>query len=553
MELHGLELSDTLEKIKKGNIVTRIFQHDPLVWTETKEDHFEIEHRLGWLDAPKKNLGLVPEIEQLLKDCQDEGFTHVLVLGMGGSSLAPEVFSNIFGPREQFGKPGLHLSILDSTHPNQIKSSAKSNPFGKTIFVVSSKSGTTSETMSLFEYFWDQLFQKFGDKTGKNFVAVTDPGTSLETLAREKGFRKIFNGDPDVGGRYSALTAFGLVPAGLAGIDLKKLLETTGAFAEKCSPEADFSTNPGLELGVVLGTAALAGKDKLTFITDPELDSFGSWAEQLIAESSGKIGKGIVPVDIESGTKLEDYSSDRFFVYISKRDIFKPRIKKLNEAGFATYTIKITDEYDLGAEFYRWEFATAVACSVIGVNAFDQPNVQESKSLTKELLQKYNQSGKLPLPEIVWENNFGSISTSAELKLDELKSLAEIVDCFIQQAEENDYIAINAFVARNGKKLNKLQTFRGYLIEKTKCAVTLGFGPRFLHSTGQLHKGGPGKCLFIQITDNPESDLKIPQKEYSFKTLFKAQAFGDYRALVSKSRKVLLVNLKEADIFDLSL
>ena len=553
MELFGIELSDILEKIKKEEIVSRIYQKDPFVWTENEAEHFEIQHRLGWLDAPIKSMALVPEIEQLLKDCQNEGFTNVLVLGMGGSSLAPEVFSRIFGSREQFGKAGLELSILDSTHPNQIRSSAKSNPLGKTIFVVSSKSGTTSETMSLFDYFWDLLYQKYGENAGKNFVAVTDPGTSLETLAREKGFRKVFNGDPDVGGRYSVLTAFGLVPAGLAGIDLKKLLETAASFAKKCSPQSDYSTNPGLELGMILGKAALAGKDKLTFITDPELDSFGSWAEQLIAESSGKLGKGIVPVDIESNTKLEDYSKDRFFVYISKRGIFKPRIVKLNEAGFSTYSININDEYDLGAEFFRWEFATAVACSIIGVNAFDQPNVQESKSLTKELLSEYSNSGKLPLPEIFWEDNFGSVSTSADIKLDDLKSLAEVIDRFTQLAQENDYIAINAFVARNGKKLNKLQTFRDYLIHKTKCAVTLGFGPRFLHSTGQLHKGGPGTCLFIQITDDPDYDLKIPEKEYSFRTLFKAQAFGDYRALVSKSRKVLLVNLKEADIFDLSL
>jgi transaldolase/glucose-6-phosphate isomerase len=500
----------------------RLQAMDSTLWTSDPKSQQEIKSRLGWLGLPETSRKAVKDINDFAAKVKSDGMTHFLLLGMGGSSLAPEVLSLVFADA-----PGAkNFAILDSTDPGQVLATAEKFPVEKTLFIVSSKSGGTSEVNAAFHYFWAQAENTLGKKAGEHFVAITDPGTSLELLAGKHGFRKTFSADPNVGGRYSALTHFGLVPAALMGIDIEKLLGRAAWMAKQSTTDMPGERNPGLVLGAVMGQAALDGCDKLTIITDPALASVGSWLEQLIAESSGKLGKGIVPVDLEPLGAPSVYGKDRLFVYLRKDGQFDSALAELQKSGQPLLVFDVADAYDLGAEFYRWEVATAMACIVLNVNAFDQPDVQDAKDRTKAKIEDYRKNGKL--------------EEGMPVKLENARAtLAE----FLAKAKPGDYVAINAYLPRNAVNAQTLADLRVAIRAHTACATTLGFGPRFLHSTGQLHKGGANNGVFIQITADPSKDMDIPTENMSFGVLERAQALGDLEALTARQHRALRVHL----------
>ena len=532
-------VSKRIAQLDSDSVPVRIWDGDSTLWDTDPAGQAEVDKRLGWLRLPEKSQALLPELREFAYQVHYEGIHRVLLLGMGGSSLAPEVLSFVFAspePEAAEGKPC--LSILDSTDPAQVALLAEQYPPDLSLYVVSSKSGGTAEVMAALDYFW-----QLSGRDGSRFVAITDPGTSLEKLAKERGFRKVFNADPNVGGRYSALTAFGLVPAALLGLDVKRLLASAESMMRECSAQSGVTKGsaersrripaarkPGLVLGAVMAESALGGRDKLTVLADAPLVTIGSWLEQLIAESSGKAGVGIVPVDREPLGEVSIYGDDRLFVYLRQAGECDEQVASLREAGQPVLEISVPTPYDLGAEFYRWEFATAVACHILGVNAFDQPNVEDAKVRAKARIADYQEKGKLELGEFV--------------PLQEAKPALEE---FLAGFEHADYFSIAAFLPRTGAMIAALQELRVAIRDKTKRAVTLGFGPRFLHSTGQLHKGGANNGLFLQITADPVEDIQIPGQGMSFGTLELAQALGDYEALKANERRVLRVHLSRPD------
>jgi transaldolase / glucose-6-phosphate isomerase len=519
-------VSERIAQLEEDSVATRIWEGDPTLWTTDPARQAEVKQRLGWLRLPETSQSILPELSDFANSVHRDGIKRILLLGMGGSSLAPEVMSLVFTSPESTadeGKPC--LSILDSTDPAQVARAAEDFPPDKSLYIVSSKSGTTSETMATMEYFWE-----LSGEDGSRFVAVTDPGTPLEKLAEERGFLRVFNADPNVGGRYSALTRFGLLPAILLGLDVKCLLFQSEWMMEQTAQDVPAARNPGLALGAVLAESALVGRDKLTVLADAPLVSIGSWLEQLIAESSGKEGKGIVPVDREPLGDPSVYGDDRLFVYLRQTGEFENDLIALREAGHPVLKIDIPTAYDLGAEFYRWEFATAIACHILGVNAFDQPNVEDAKKRAKARIGSYQESGQLEEGEFV-----------------PLQDVEAALKEFLNDAQSGDYIAIMGYLPRSSSMAAALQELQVAIRNRTKRAVTVGFGPRFLHSTGQLHKGGPNNGLFLQITADPVEDIQIPEKGISFGTLERAQALGDYEALEASGRRVLRVHLPMPD------
>jgi transaldolase/glucose-6-phosphate isomerase len=533
------ELGPLVSSVKQriGNLIAdavpaRLWSHDTTLWTTDKNGQIEVGKRLGWLDLPHSSRAALKEINDFVSHVHADGLTNVLLLGMGGSSLAPEVLSFIF-PSSL--RREIAFSILDSTDPDQILAVDEAFPPEKTLYVVSSKSGGTVEVNAMFSYFWERT-----ERNGSHFVAITDKGTTLDALAKSSGFRKTFHADQGVGGRYSALTHFGLVPAALIGFDLDRLLERADWMMRQCTADVTGTRNPGLVLGAILGQAAVDGRDKLTFLADESVAPFGTWLEQLIAESSGKLGKGILPVVGEHVESPERYGTDRLFVYLRREGKYDATVKALQDGGHPALVFNLADSYDIGAEFYRWEVAIAIACVVLGVNAFDQPDVQDSKERTKIKIDAYSQDKHFDEGQQIWEKDglqaFSTIRlTGAGLKKD--------LQTFISSAQKSDFIAINAYLSRNPKIVAALADLRLAIWEKTGCATTIGFGPRFLHSTGQLHKGGPNSGLFLQITANPLKDLKIPGQGISFGTLERAQALGDYESLAARERRILRLNL----------
>ena len=451
---------------------------------------------------------------------------------MGGSSLAPEVLSLVFSSLRQ---DGMTFSILDSTDPAQVLGTDKANPPGETLYIISSKSGGTTEVNAMFNYFWERT-----GHDGSHFVAITDPGTTLEALANAKNFRKTFHASPSVGGRFSALGHFGMVPAALMGIDLDKILGRAAWMMEQCAANVIGARNPGLVLGAIIGQAAVDGRDKMTFLADEPVEPFCTWLEQLIAESSGKQGRGILPVEGEQVAQPGMYRADRLFVYFRREGNFDSSVKALQEAGHPCLIINIEDPYDLGAEFYRWEVAIAVACYVLGVNAFNQPDVQDAKDRTKIKIDTYSHYGRFKEGQSIWEENGMQAFSTVHLKETNLQNYLKK---FLNGAGLGDYVAINAYLPRNPEMVALLSELRILIRNKTGCATTLGFGPRFLHSTGQMHKGGPNNGLFLQITSEPDKDLEIPGLKMSFGTLERAQAIGDYEALAARGRRILRLNL----------
>ncbi|MCP4142648.1 MAG: glucose-6-phosphate isomerase [Chloroflexi bacterium] len=517
-----------LAELKSNSVNDRLWAHDPSLWTNDPAGQVEVKIRLGWLNLPNSSRELAKEVTAFAQEVNAAGIKKTLLLGMGGSSLGPEVMSLTFNL-----EPGV-FAILDSTDPAQVADAAKNFPPEETLYIVASKSGGTAETMSAFYYFWEK-----SGGVGSHFVAITDPDSNLEKLAKENNFRKVFFADSTVGGRYSALTAFGLVPAALQGIDANKALDSAASMMN--------NDEDALFLGAVMGAAALNGRDKLTLITDTAFDSFGAWAEQLIAESTGKEGKGIVPIDGETFLSPEKYGDDRYFIYLRDDGEHDDFLAQLKDAAQPLLVIQTSDSYSLFNEFYRWEYATAIACHILGVNAFDQPNVEDAKIQARAQIVAYSQKGVLDEGKAAWEGENGKIYTNANLAVASLKSA---FDSFLDLGQENDYVSIHAYLPRNEQTAASLQKLRDFVQEKTALATTLGFGPRFLHSTGQLHKGGANNGVFIQITTDVENDIDIPSQGMSFGTLERAQALGDYAALLANGRRVLRVHLSSLDLLE---
>lgn len=533
-----------MDELIKKRAIERMYDLDGSLWTSDAEGQKEAHRRLGWLTAPERSRKLAAELPTFVSDCQKAGLTHAVVLGMGGSSMAPETFRQTFGVREVNGQPGLDLMILDSTDPRQVRSTAEWSPIEKTLFIVASKSGSTSEINAFLEYFWDKAVKTLGDMAGSHFVAITDPGTSLEKTATDRKFRKTFLADPEVGGRYSALTAFGLVPASLIGVDVNRVLDFGQEMAAHCNPQASAVGNPGLALGALLGEAYSQGRDKLTILADPELSAFGAWLEQLVAESSGKQGKGIVPVDLEPFDNSILDSSDRLFVYFRKTGKRDDEVDQLRKMKQPVVSFDIKDEYEIGKEFYRWEVATSLACVLLGVNSFDQPDVQDSKTRTAEKISYFNKNGKLDEGLPIWENSEAVVYGTKFPGVEKAKTIREVMAQFLGLGKKGDYVALNAYLPRNNATFAGLTNLRRKVMADTGKATTLGFGPRFLHSTGQLHKGGADNGLFVQITSDASKDLLIPGGKLTFGALERAQALGDLEALQARGRRVIRVHLK---------
>ena len=529
-------VSKRISQLQADSVPARLWNHDPTLWTKDPAGQAEVKIRMGWMDSPDKARQRLKEYQTFAKEIHGEKIDRVLVLGMGGSSLTAEVFSALLAAAN-IDAP-LSLAILDSTDPGQVAKAAQDYPPDKSLYIVASKSGGTAEVMAAFDYFW-----KLCKKDGSHFIVTTDPGTSLEALAHKRGFRKIFSADPMVGGRYSALTDFGLVPAALLGMDLNRLLDKADWMKRQCGEHVPAARNPGLALGAVLGESALAGRDKLTILSDPPLSAFAGWIEQIVAESSGKNGKGILPVPLEPIGEAKVYGTDRLFVYLRQTGELDAMIKSLREAGHPVLDFALANPYDVGAEMYRWEIATVTACSIIGVNAFDQPNVESSKKITKAKIAEYQKKGKLREGKPAWKKDGVMVFAPSSVSGASLKT---ILNGFLKKAKPNGYVAINAYLPRNAEMTDTLQKLRVAVRARTGNAVTAGFGPRFQHSTGQFHKGGPKNALFIQITVEADKDINIPTEGLSFGTLIRAQALGDYEALIEAKRKVLRVHLPSA-------
>jgi glucose-6-phosphate isomerase len=526
----GIYLDDvekTLADMGLHDVIARIWQKDHSVW---KPDPAEITNRLGWLNVTELMREQAPNLESFAREVRDAGFRHAVLLGMGGSSLGTRVLRNTFG-----SAPGYpELIVLDSTVPGCVQHVTGTIDPARTLFIVSSKSGTTIETISLFHYFRDLVTSATGKgKAGKNFIAITDAGTPLARTAEEEGFRQLSLNPSDIGGRYSVLSYFGLVPAALMGIDTKTLLERADDMRERCMPGTAIRENPGAMLGAVIGTLALRGRDKLTLLTSAAISTFGLWVEQLIAESTGKEGKGIIPVVGEPIVEPAHYGEDRLFVHLRLQNEPDPATdeaaKRIRASGQPLIVIDMQDRYDLGSEFFRWEFATAVAGALLAINPFIQPNVQAAKQATEQVLKQFLSSGSLPQVE----------ATGSPTDL-------------LAKAGKNDYLAILAYVHQTAETDESLAELRRRALKKYGIATTTGYGPGYLHSSGQLHKGGPDSGLFLLITTAHGKDLPIPGQPYTFGTLVDAQAAGDIRALQLSGRRLARVHFDSEDISNIS-
>jgi len=518
--LHDVEA--TLADLAQRDVIERIWRKDYTVW---KPDPAEITNRLGWLTVTDLMSAQVPALESFAREVVEAGFHQVVLLGMGGSSLGSEVLRQVFGHARGYPK----MMVLDSTVPDSVQWVTANIDPSRTLLLVSSKSGTTSEPLLLFQYFRSLVEAAAGrEKAGRNLAVITDAGTPLARLAEKGDFRGMFLNPPDIGGRFSVLSYFGLVSAALLGINLNTLLQRANVMREKCQASTPPAENAGAWLGACIGTLALGGRDKLTLITSPSLSSFGLWVEQLIAESTGKEGKGIIPVVGEPLVDPAAYGNDRLFVYLRLKDdnnsATDQAMDSIRSSGQPVLTLETQDRYDLGAEFYRWEFATTVAGAILGIHPFNQPDVQRAKDATNRMLKEYTASGHLPQVE--------TAGSPAEL---------------LEKAEKCSYLAIMAYLHQTPEVDKALTELRKKVLERYHIATTLGYGPRFLHSTGQLHKGGPDTGLFLQITSSHQMDVPIPGEAYTFGVVADAQALGDLQALQSLGRRVVRIHLNQVD------
>lgn len=534
-----------LDDLQAKDFVRGLWAKDPALWHEAPAHQAIIRNALGWLTVSEEQIRDISRLQAFAGEVKAAGFTHILLLGMGGSSLCPEVFRMTFGVIP--GYPELH--VLDSTVPSQVRSFEERVDLERTLCIVASKSGSTTEPLVFQKYFFERMRRVRGDRAGENFIAITDPGSLLENLARELRFRKIFPGTPDIGGRYAALSNFGTVPATAMGVDVEALLHRAERMRQGCASTVPAPDNPGITLGVVLATLAKAGRDKVTFVISPAISDLGAWLEQLIAESTGKEGKGLIPVDDEPLGEARVYGNDRVFMYIRYKDGAVPEqdsmVDALQSAGHPVVRIDCTSLLNLGQEFFRWELATATAGSLLGVNAFDQPNVQESKEFTKFYLEEFKKNGRLPEESPVMTDGDVRIFTddANQQALKGASSVVQAVAAHLSRVQTGDYVAINAYLERTPVVHEALRRIRTLIRDAKRVATTLGYGPRFLHSTGQLHKGGPNSGVFLQVTADQSEDLDIPNEPYSFGTLVTAQALGDMKSLCSRNRRVLRIHL----------
>ena len=531
----------SLEDWKKNNKVARLWQKDASLWSGTDESNW-----LGWLTITEEQMAHIEVLKQVAGDVKKARFKDALLLGMGGSSLCPEVLRMTFGKMKGF--PELH--VLDSTDPAQIKAIEAKVDLRRTLCIVSSKSGSTLEPNIYKQYFFERVKAKVGEKeAGNHFSAITDPGSKMQQVAEADKFRRIFLGVPSIGGRYSAISNFGMVPAAVMGLDVEKFLKNTEEMVTACSASSAADFNPGVILGTILGIAANHGRDKITIVTSPGIFDLGAWLEQLIAESTGKIGKGIIPVDRERLARPASYGSDRVFAYV--RLASKPNkaqdaaVAALEKAGHPVVRITLPSTYNLGQEFFRWEIATAVAGSIIGINAFNQPDVEASKIETKKLTSQYETTGSLPAESPFFEEKgiklFADEKNTAALKGG--AKLADVLKAHLSRIGAGDYFAVLGYITMNPANEKTLQTIRHAVRDKKKVATVLGFGPRFLHSTGQAYKGGPNSGVFLQITGDDAKDLPVPGQKYTFGIVKAAQARGDFAVLAERGRRALRVHL----------
>jgi transaldolase / glucose-6-phosphate isomerase len=538
-------VQSALKDWQTNNKMARLWRGDPSLWTGDDEDKW-----VGWLPIVEDQLAHLKQLNDAATDAAKAGFTHALLLGMGGSSLCPEVLKITYG--RQPGHPELH--VLDSTDPAQIKSIESQIDLAKTLCIVASKSGSTLEPNIFKQYFFDRMQQVVGkDKAGDHFVAITDPGSKMQQVAERDHFRKIFFGLTSIGGRYSALSNFGMVPASIMGLDLSKFLQRTNEMLQACKPEVPADQNPGAVLGAILGTLGNLGRNKVTIITSPGIHDLGAWLEQLIAESTGKIGKGLIPVDREALGAPEVYGNDRVFIHLRLADepdmAQKQKLDALRTAGHPVVEIELADTYDLGQEFFRWEIATAVAGSILKINPFNQPDVEASKIVTRQLTEAYEKSGKLPEESPIFDDGAIKLFTDERnaANLNKLagtdRSLTGFLRAHLSQFNPGDYMALLGFIEMNGAHEKSLQAMRHAVRDRKHVATCLGFGPRFLHSTGQAYKGGPNTGVFLQITCDDAKDLPVPGQKYTFGTVKAAQARGDFQVLADRKRRALRVHL----------
>src|SRR5579863_690134 len=538
------DVAATLCEWRAFGKVRRLWQHDASLWTNSDESQW-----LGWLDIVEKQIGDKAQFQSWADEIRKENLTDILLLGMGGSSLCPEVLTKTFGQISGF--PRLH--VLDSTDPAQVKATEAKINLAKTLFIVSSKSGTTLEPNIFKQYFFERVKQTIGaEKAGSRFIAVTDPGSKLQSEAEADKFLHIFPGVPSIGGRYSALSNFGIVPAAAMGLDVAKFLDRTEEMVQACAASVPVEQNPGVVLGAILGAAAKSGRDKVTIIASLAIADLGAWLEQLLAESTGKLGKGIIPVDREALAAPATYGSDRIFAYMrftaapdSDQDA---KVTALEAAGQPVIRISMNDTHDLGQEFFRWEIATAVAGSIIGINAFNQPDVEASKVVTRKLTSEYEQKGVLPAEApIIADGNIRlfadprNAATLAETSRE--KSVAGYLRAHLARVNPGDYVALLGYIEMNRDHERMLSVIRHLIRDNKRVATCLGFGPRFLHSTGQAYKGGPNSGVFLQVTCDDAGDLAVPGQKYTFGIVKQAQARGDFEVLAARGRRALRVHL----------
>jgi glucose-6-phosphate isomerase len=522
---HESVFLETLSFLDRLQVPERIWKKDYTLWSQHPT---EVADRLGWLDVMDSMRKEVPELKTFGDKIRQDGTSDAILLGMGGSSLGAEVLNHTFGNEQGYPR----MTVLDSVIPEAVNSVSESIDPVKTQFLVSSKSGTTAETRALFDYFYALEADNCGPEAGYHFTVITDRGSPLEILGKEKNIRRIFDNPEELGGRYSVLSYFGLVPAVMLGVDIEKLLSGADAIRRRCGPDVKAEDNDGCRLGSYLATLAKKGRDKVTFVTSPSLESFGLWTEQLIAESTGKSGKGLIPVVGEPQVEGDLYGSDRQFVYLRSKDSDNETvdsfINQVKSSGHPVAVVEIENKLELGALFYLWEFAIATAGILIGIQPFNQPDVQSSKDATKRILEKYENTGELPSVEV-------------------RKSFSDL----LSQAKENDYFVIMAYIKQTPRTDSVFYELRRKVLKNYKLATTLGYGPRFLHSTGQLHKGGPNKGLFLQVVSDSYKDILIPGRSYSFGTMSDAESLGDLEALQSLNRRVVRVALDPSHLDDI--
>ena len=548
-------LEKRLRQMKQQQFARRFWGKDPTLWKSGEELGRAIRNRLGWLSvigSMQEDCGLITSFADQVRTA---GFTHALLLGMGGSSLCAEVCRRSFGVAPGF----LDLAVLDSTDPEAVRNAERRSPAESTLFLVSTKSGTTTETLCFFRYFFEKVKKIKGDRAGDHFIAITDPGTPLVELAAQHRFRRTFLNPAEIGGRFSVLSYFGLVPAALLGIDIRKLLERAGQFLPQGAARMDSEENPAIQLGALLGELGLRGRDKVTFFLSPRIAAFGYWVEQLLAESTGKEGKGLFPVCGEPPAGPEAYGKDRLFVHLhlqGSRDTETiGRLARLEKAGHPVVRFQLSDRLDLGAEFFRWEVATAVAASLMRINAFDEPDVTQTKNNTSRLLRELQSESQPAGPPPLMRDSSVSLygDGAARTLLRRIGSrpagaparIVDVLGAHLRRGKAGGYLALLAFVTPSQQRDRWLQQIRARLRDTLRVATSLGYGPRYLHSTGQFHKGGPPKGLFVEITTSSENDLPIPGMPYSFGQLKHAQALGDLEALEARKHPILRLHLEK--------